>query len=83
MRGNAYIRLLFFYTTFDQILNIIFFYTNNNKRGDFMQKDIKIPKKKDTTKYGEFVCSTHHWLPIEKQKEQAERLANLTNDDKK
>ena len=25
--------------------------------------------EKNTTKYGEFVCSYHNWLPIEKQKE--------------
>ena len=31
------------------------------------------------TKYGEFVCSTFHWLPIEKQKEQAKNMANMTN----
>lgn len=43
-----------------------------------MRKDKKIPKKEDTTKYGEFVCSNYHWLPIEKQKEQAENLANMT-----
>ena len=43
-----------------------------------MQKDKKFPKKEDTTKYGEFVCSNYHWLPIEKQKEQAENLANMT-----
>ncbi len=39
------------------------------------------PKKEygeDTTKYGEFVCSNYHWLPVEKQKEQAERLENIT-----
>ena len=35
-------------------------------------------KKEDTTKYGEFVCSLDHWLPVEKQKEQAERLSNIT-----
>lgn len=35
-------------------------------------------RKEDATKYGEFVCSTHHWLPIEKQKENAKRLSNIT-----
>ena len=33
---------------------------------------------KNTTKYGEFVCSTFHWLPIEKQKEQAKRMIEIT-----
>ena len=42
----------------------------------------KFPKKEDTTKYGEFVCSNYHWLPIEKQKEQAEKLANITKNKK-
>lgn len=37
----------------------------------------------DTTKYGEFVCSNYHWLPPEKQKEQADRLENITKDKKK
>lgn len=31
----------------------------------------------DTTMYGEFVPSFHVWLTPEKQKETAERLANL------
>ena len=35
-------------------------------------------KKEDTTKYGEFVCSLDHWLPLEKQKEQADRLIEIT-----
>ena len=47
-----------------------------------MKKDKKVSKKEDTTKYGEFVCSTHHWIPIEKQKEEAERLANITENEK-
>lgn len=29
-------------------------------------------------KYGEFVCSYHEWLPLEKQKEEAYRLENIT-----
>ena len=43
-----------------------------------MQKDKKVEKKEDMTKYGEFVCSTFHWLPIEKQKEQANKMSNIT-----
>ena len=35
-------------------------------------------QKEDKTKYGEFVCSLDHWLPIEKQKEQADRLNEIT-----
>lgn len=46
----------------------------------------KKPEKKygeDTTKYGEFVCSNYHWLPLEKQKEQARRLEDITKKEKK
>lgn len=39
-------------------------------------------KLEDTTEYGEFVCSLDHWLPIEKQKEQAERLNEITKSEK-
>ena len=39
-------------------------------------------KKKNTTKYGEFVCSEYHWLPIDKQKEQAEKLSKITKKQK-
>lgn len=38
--------------------------------------------KEDTSKYGEFVCSTFHWLPVEKQKQQAKKLANITKNKK-
>ena len=44
---------------------------------------MKEKKKKNTTKYGEFVCSAYHWLPIEKQKEQAEKMENITKISKK
>ena len=40
-------------------------------------------RKEDTTKYGEFVPSTHHWLPIEQQKKKAEELANITKENVK
>jgi len=43
-----------------------------------LQKDKSVEKRVDMTKYGEFVCSTFHWLPIEKQKEQAEKMAKIT-----
>ena len=35
-------------------------------------------KSENTTKYGEFVCSFHQWLPIEKQKEQAKKMCEVT-----
>lgn len=48
-----------------------------------MQNDKEQSKKDDTTKYGEFVCSAFRWLPLEKQKEQAEKLANITKNKKR
>lgn len=35
-------------------------------------------KKPNTTKYGEFVCTEHQWLPLDKQKEKAEKLQKVT-----
>lgn len=50
-----------------------------------MSKEKEITKDKfkeeigeDATLYGEFVCSYHHWLPIEKQKEQARKMQEIT-----
>ena len=43
-----------------------------------MQKNEKENKDQNTTKYGEFVCSAFQWLPLDKQKEQAEKMANIT-----
>ncbi len=39
-------------------------------------------KKENTTKYGEFIPSSHHWLPIEEQKHKAEKLSNITKKNK-
>lgn len=36
-------------------------------------------KKENTTKYGEQVCSEFAWLPLDKQKENAEKFAEITN----
>ena len=35
-------------------------------------------KKDNTIMFGEEVCSEFVWLPLDKQKENAERLANIT-----
>ena len=55
-----------------------------------MSKEKEITKDKfkeeigeDATLYGEFVCSYHHWLPIEKQKEQAEKMQKITKNNNK
>ena len=39
-------------------------------------------RKENTSKYGEFVPSIHHWLPIEEQKQKAGKLANVTKNKK-
>ena len=39
-------------------------------------------KKDNTTKYGENVCSEFEWLPIDKQKENAKKLAKITKNKK-
>ena len=43
-----------------------------------MKKSEDELKKENTTKYGEFVCTEYQWLPLEKQKEQADKMANMT-----
>ena len=40
----------------------------------------KEKKPKNTTKYGEFVTSYFAWLPIEKQKEKAEKMNEMTKE---
>ena len=51
--------------------------------GDFfMKKSEDELKKENTTKYGEFVCTEYQWLPLEKQKEQADKMANMTKKEK-
>ena len=37
----------------------------------------------DTTMFGEFVCSFHKWIPLSKQKNAADELANMTNKEEK
>ena len=46
-----------------------------------MEKDDK--KKPNTTKFGEQVCSEFAWLPLDKQKENAEKFDKMTKDKKK
>ena len=47
-----------------------------------MKKSEDELKKENTTKYGEFVCTEYQWLPLEKQKEQADKMANMTKKEK-
>lgn len=39
--------------------------------------------KEDATKYGEFVPSFDHWLPLDEQKKIAKKLENITKKPKK
>lgn len=39
-------------------------------------------KKENTTKYGEQVCSEFVWLPLDKQKEKAEKFEKITKNKK-
>lgn len=48
-----------------------------------MKENKREQRKEDTSKYGEFVPSTHHWIPIEEQKRKAEKLANITKENDK
>lgn len=43
----------------------------------------KQDKKENTTKYGEEVCTEFAWLPLDKQKEKADRLDKITKQRKK
>lgn len=36
--------------------------------------------EKNVTKYGEFVCSEYKWLPLDKQKENAKILSEITKE---
>lgn len=40
-------------------------------------------KKENTTKYGEEVCSEFAWLPLDKQKEKAEKFSKITKNKRK
>lgn len=38
-----------------------------------------VEENKNTTECGEFVCSYFAWLPVDTQKEKANRLSSITN----
>lgn len=40
-------------------------------------------KKENTTRYGEQICSEFIWLPLDKQKENAQKMAKITKKNKK
>ena len=43
----------------------------------------EIGEIEDTTKYGEFVTSYFAWLTLDRQKNTAKRLENITSDERK
>ena len=44
---------------------------------------MKNKKKKNVTKYGEFVPTFHAWIGLDEQKEIVDKLENITNKDEK
>ena len=47
-----------------------------------MSKNKDKDKEKENKKYGEFICSTFEWVSLDKQKEIAEKLNNITKNKK-
>ena len=47
------------------------------------EKQDRAELTEDATKYGEYVCSNYHWLPIDEQKKQAKRMENMTKQEKR
>ena len=45
-------------------------------------KKNKHGKDEDTTKYGEFISSYFAWKTLDEQKDIADKLANITDEDK-
>ena len=43
---------------------------------------MKKEEEEDFTKYGEFISSYFAWLGLEKQKKKADKLSNITKEDK-
>ena len=51
-------------------------------KNDLNMKNKTISNKNiNTTKYGEFVCSYHEWLSLDRQKENTKRLEQITKHD--
>lgn len=53
---------------------------NQNGQTRNMKEEIgQMEEIEDVTKYGEFVSSYFAWLTLEKQKEKAKKMENITN----
>ena len=50
-----------------------------NKQGQTNKMKEEIGSLEDSTKYGEFVSSYFAWLTLDKQKEKAEDMQNMTD----
>ncbi|MCL2383772.1 MAG: hypothetical protein FWC79_06585 [Oscillospiraceae bacterium] len=55
-------------------------YAKHNKQDGKEEEENTKGIIEDSTKYGEFVSSFHHWLPINAQKDIAEELEDMTKD---
>jgi len=66
-----------------KIFNIIIKNTHTIKKDVcfFMRRKRNLYIENNVTKYDEFVCSEFVWLPINKQKENAERLEEMTREE--
>ena len=45
-----------------------------------MKNKKKNSRGNNSTECGEFVCSYNHWLPIEEQKKQADKMDKMTKE---
>ena len=52
--------------------------TQRSKRVTALQEELADLKEENTTKYGEFVTSYFAWLTLEKQKENAKKMDDMT-----
>ena len=48
---------------------------------DYKRKSAKI--EEDSTKYGEFISSYFSWITLDKQKQKAKEMEDMTKEDKK
>ena len=55
---------------------------NNRKKKEKTMDISSIEVGEDATKYGEFISSFFAWKTLEDQKEIADKLANITEDEK-
>ena len=59
-------------------------YEKENKiKKEIEEEEFSAEVGEDTTKYGEFISSYFAWISLPKQKENAERLQEITKKDKK